>query len=108
MTEFVNMSTCNYPFCYKVLSYSLNTVYYRYLVDEDKELTDAWFEKAKTYLLDYSSDVVKVVFQTSESLEEELDSSVGTVLPLFSVSYVILLNFAVFSTLMLDWVNMTL
>ena len=77
----------------------------RYLGDDDKSLTDAWFEHVKSYLLHYSSDEIDVVFQTSQSLNEELAEAVKSVLPLFSLTYIILLSFAVFASLMLDWVS---
>ena len=73
-------------------------------MDEDKELTDAWYDTCKKYLLEYSSETIDIAFQTHKSRDEELDHAILTIIPWFCVSFAILLVFAVLSSLMVDWV----
>ena len=67
--------------------------------------SDLWIGKVKDLLLSYNNDYIDVYFQTSLSIEEELRKATIDIIPLFSVTYVVLCFFSVVTCMMLDWVS---
>ena len=83
-----------------VLSY-----FVRYQSDEDEARSDAWMNALRDELLDYSGSNIETSFWTALTLGQELENSVGSIVPLFSLAYNMIYVFATLSCMMSDWVR---
>ena len=81
--------------------------------DDVIDVSNAWLDAIRDELFDFSDSRVVVEFQTSNTLSQELEGSLGSIIPLFVGAYNVLAIFAVISCLMFDpvrskpWVAMS-
>ena len=71
----------------------------------DEKRAEEWLNSLRDELFDYDSDVIKIEFQTSLTLSQELEASLGSIVTLFIIAYNILVIFAIGACLMFDWVR---
>lgn len=76
----------------------------RYTTPSDRDMSDRWLAGVKKHLLEYNGDLIKVNFQTSLSINEELARSTEGIFPRMVVTYSILFGFCAISCTMMDWV----
>lgn len=75
---------------------------------QDEELRDdatMWSRELTKKLLSYKSKYLDVSLETFESIEQELEAAIFEVVPLFTITFMVLGLFAFASLLMKDWVR---
>ena len=83
----------------------LLSYYVRYQTSSDEKVSEEWLNSLRDELFDYDNDVIKIEFQTSLSLNQELEASLASIIPLFAVAYNVLAIFSILACLMFDWVR---
>ena len=82
--------------------------YVRYKYSDDKDKGDKWLNEARDELDDYKDSRIKIEFQTSLTIDQELGRSVEETFPLFAIASKVLSTFAISTTLMADHVSLIL
>ena len=79
--------------------------YYLRTNAEHSEAVEAWQDKFLSTLAANSFSYINVARFTAHSLEDELSRNVAGVIPLFSVTFSILITFSIVSCMSADWVS---
>ena len=77
----------------------------QYLGSDAREATSDWFKLLTERLQAIDVENVSVAFQTTDSLDNELDDATLSIISLFSATYSAMCIFSVVSCMMLDWVS---
>ncbi|XP_006823209.1 patched domain-containing protein 3-like, partial [Saccoglossus kowalevskii] len=74
--------------------------------DEELELqSDMWELEFMNSMFVYESDNIDVAYYTSQTLELELEASITSVFPLFTITFTLLITFSIVCCIMADWVR---
>ncbi|XP_070560774.1 patched domain-containing protein 3-like [Ptychodera flava] len=77
----------------------------KYDSDDDERRSKAWELEFLDRIAEYESENVNIAYFTSQTQEIELaDSSLG-VIPLFSITFTVLITFSILCCVMADWVR---
>ena len=79
--------------------------YYLRSDEEHSEVVKEWQHTFLTTLADKDYDYITVTRFTAHSLEDELKRNTGAVLPLFSITFTVLITFSIVSCMSTDWVR---
>ena len=71
----------------------------------DEERANEWLNSLRDELFDYEDNAINIDFQTSLSLDQVIEDSLASILPLFIVAYTVLAMFSILACLMFDWVR---
>ena len=90
-----------------ILSANALSFYYyvRFQRDGDEDRSTEYLNELRDRMFDYRDSRLRIEFRTSLTLEQELQEALGSVIPLFAITYLVLLVFALLSCLMFDWVR---
>lgn len=86
----------------------LFTYFVRDTTSDDVSKAEAWGEELVDFLLNYDMSTLKHMTFTHRSflsLDQEIAKAADNVLPLFALTYAIIVTFSVCVTLMMDWVR---
>ena len=83
----------------------LLTYHVRYLDSSTEKKSSEWMEEVLESLLDLKTPDTLLSVASTDSLDEELHSISGDIVPLFAGAYVLLCCFSMFSCMMFDWVR---
>lgn len=84
---------------------AVNLLYFLEIGPEKKERANLWEEKFLLLMENSAFEHINIAYYTSLTLSTELERNTISVLPLFSVTVVIMLAFSVSTCMMLDWVK---
>ncbi|KAI8505642.1 Patched domain-containing protein 3 [Branchiostoma belcheri] len=71
----------------------------------DDELSEKWELAFLSYMATFKSNVITVYYSTSEALQSELAALITRVIPLFAITFVVIIIFSILSCMMLDTVR---
>ncbi|XP_066280926.1 patched domain-containing protein 3-like [Branchiostoma lanceolatum] len=88
----------------KAISFRLD-YYLRTDSPSDEKLSEKWELAFLSYMEKYKSNFINVCYSTSEALQAELAALTTRVIPLFSITFTVLITFSILSCMMLDMVR---
>ena len=74
-------------------------------LSSDEQKSEEWMNALRDELFDYEDGAINIEIQTSLSLNQELEASLGSIIPLFTAAYSVLAIFSILACLMFDWVR---